>query len=230
MKKQTLVKIILIIILDIALIGLLSYAISWYRLGLKKVYISAYDIGGREKIEKYYLDTIMVPKAYISDDIYLEESDIVGKYTKLDGSIAKGSLFYKSYLEEFDEMKDSSHYQLDKNQVTYDLYVRDIDVNPGNILKGMNCDLYFTLNRQEVVSDLLIEDAKIIGLYDLNNQQIVDNLSTLNIISIAVDKDMVTYLNKALAIGKIKLIVGDDLYSKNKVKINLSDTILKYLS
>ena len=94
----------------------------------------------------------------------------------------------------------------------------------------MRCDLYFTLNRQDVVSDLLIEDAKIIGLYDLNNQQIVDNLTTLNIISIAIDEDMVTYLNKALAIGKIKLIIGDDLYENKKVKINLSDTILNYLS
>lgn len=230
MKKQTLLKIILIFILDIILIGLLSYLISWYRLGLTRVYVSAYDIGEREKIDKLYLKTILVPKAYVSDDIYLEEKDIVNKYTKLNVIVPKGSLFYKSFLEDFSDMKDSSHFLLEDNQVTYDLYVKDIDVNPANILKGMRCDLYFTLNRQEVISDLLIEDAKIIGLYDLNNQQIVDNHTTLNIISIAVDKDMVTYLNKALAIGEIKLIIGDDLYSDNEVKINLSETILKYLS
>ena len=230
MKKQTLLKIILIFILDIILIGLLSYLISWYRLGLTRVYVSAYDIGEREKIDKLYLKTILVPKAYVSDDIYLEEKDIVDKYTKLNVTVPKGSLFYKSFLEDFSDMKDSSHLLLEDNQVTYDLYVKDIDVNPANILKGMRCDLYFTLNRQEVISDLLIEDAKIIGLYDLNNQQIVDNHTTLNIISIAIDKEMVTYLNKALAIGEIKLIVGNDLYADNKVKINLSETILKYLS
>lgn len=230
MKKQTLLKIILIFILDVLLIGLLSYLISWYRLGLTRVYVSTYDIGERERIDEAYLKTILVPKAYISEDIYLNENDIIGKYTKLNTSIAKGSMFYKAYLEDFNNMKDSSHLLLDKNQVTYDLYVKDIEVNPANILKGMRCDLYFTLNRQDVVSDLLIEDAKIIGLYDLNNQQIVDNLTTLNIISIAIDEDMVTYLNKALAIGKIKLIIGDDLYENKKVKINLSDTILNYLS
>lgn len=230
MKKQTLLKIILIFILDFILIGLLSYLISWYRLGLTRVYVSAYDIGEREKIDKLYLKTILVPKAYVSDDIYLEEKDIVNKYTKLNVIVPKGSLFYKSFLEDFSDMKDSSHLLLEDNQVTYDLYVKDIDVNPANILKGMRCDLYFTLNRQEVISDLLIEDAKIIGLYDLNNQQIVDNHTTLNIISIAIDKEMVTYLNKALAIGEIKLIVGNDLYADNKVKINLSETILKYLS
>ena len=230
MKKQTLLKIILILILDIILIGLLSYLISWYRLGLTRVYVSAYDIGEREKIDKLYLKTILVPKAYVSDDIYLEEKDIVNKYTKLNVIVPKGSLFYKSLLEDFSDMKDSSHFLLEENQVTYDLNVREIDVNPANILKGMRCDLYFTLNRQEVISDLLIEDAKIIGLYDLNNQQIVDNHTTLNIISIAIDKEMVTYLNKALAIGEIKLIVGNDLFADNKVKINLSETILKYLS
>ena len=80
------------------------------------------------------------------------------------------------------------------------------------------------------ILEAIESDAKIIGLYDLNNQQIVDNLTTLNIISIAIDEDMVTYLNKALAIGKIKLIIGDDLYENKKVKINLSDTILNYLS
>ena len=96
MKKQTLLKIILILILDIILIGLLSYLISWYRLGLTRVYVSAYDIGEREKIDKLYLKTILVPKAYVSDDIYLEEKDIVliikDRYKLLNFTIEKEDL------------------------------------------------------------------------------------------------------------------------------------------
>ena len=117
------------------MIRLLSYLISWYRLGLTRVYVSAYDIGEREKIDKLYLKTILVPKAYVSDDIYLEEKDIVNKYTKLNVIVPKGSLFYKSFLEDFSDMKDSSHLLLEDNQVTYDLYVKDIDVNPALAVK-----------------------------------------------------------------------------------------------
>ena len=64
MKKQTLLKIILIFILDVLLIGLLSYLISWYRLGLTRVYVSAYDIGEREKIDE----------AYLKFDSYIDEN------------------------------------------------------------------------------------------------------------------------------------------------------------
>ena len=94
----------------------------------------------------------------------------------------------------------------------------------------MNCSLYFTLSGKDVVSDLLIENARIIGLYDMANKPLVYDRSALNTVSLALKSEMVPYLNKALELGRIKLTVGYNPYGDKETVINLNETILKYLS
>ena len=83
MKKQTLLKIILILILDIILIGLLSYLISWYRLGLTRVYVSAYDIGEREKAIQDFSKAINIKNDF--SKAYYSRGVIYGKENKNEG-------------------------------------------------------------------------------------------------------------------------------------------------
>ena len=128
-------------------------------------------------------------------------------------------------------MKDNVHMELRKDELTYDLFVRDIKVNPAHLLKGMNADLYLTINRKEIVSDLFISDIRIIGLYDVNNKEIkdYDHESTLGTISIAVKRNMVPYLNKAIAIGEVNLLVSSKLYEENSPSMNETSIIFDYL-
>ena len=230
-KKNNVLIIVVIVILSIAIIYFGSDLLAIYKLGLTEVYVSSTSIPQRTVMNKDLLEKKKVPKAYVDENIYTDLIEIEGKYVKLNSYIPKGSLIYKEALDDVSNMKDNAHMELNKGEVTYDLFARDIKVNPAHLLKGMNVDLYLTINRKEIASDLLISDARVIGLYDVNNKEIkdYDRDSTLGTISIAVKEDMVPYLNKAITIGEVNLIIGADLYETKVPSMNSSSIIFNYL-
>lgn len=228
-KKYFLIPII--VLLSLAIIYFGSELLAMYRLGLKKVCVAKMNLKERTLIDEEYIDYIYVPKAYINENTYTEANDVVGKYVKLNSTIYRNSLFYKDALDDTDNMKDLLHLNLNESEVTYDLFIKDIKVNTAHLLEGMNVDIYLTINRKEVISDLLISNARIIGLYDLNNKEIKNMNSdyTVGTISIALNKEMVPYLNKAIAIGEVSLLVTSDVYKQKEMNLNDSSNIFDYI-
>lgn len=228
-KKYILYLLLFIVIFGLIYIG--SSIMANLRLGLTEVYVSKLNIPERTMIEENFIKKIKVPKAFIGENYYQSKDDIVGKYVKQNACVSKDSMFYKNLIESVDEMKDGVHTKLLKGQVTYDLFIKDISVNPAHLTEEMYVDLYLTINRKEVISDLLISGTKIIGLYDNKGQEIRANEINANLstISIAINPDMVSYLNKAITIGEISIIVNSDLYAKREVKMNLSQDLLNYI-
>ena len=79
-------------------------------------------------------------------------------------------------------------------------------------------DLYLTIsNKDNLISDLLLSNARIIGFYDQNGKEILDydKQTRVYIVSIAVNKEDVAILNKALVIGEIRAVVGEKTYDTN---------------
>lgn len=230
-KGKSVLITLLIVVLDLLVVYFGADLLAIYKLGLTNVYVTSLSIKERTCISEDMLKIKKIPKAYVNEDIYLDINDIVGKYVKLNTGIPKGSLIYKDSIDDISSMKDNVHMELKKGETTYDLFTRNVKVNPAHLLKGMNIDLYLTINRKEIVSDLLISNAKIIGLYDVNNKEIkdYDRDSTLGTISIAVKKDMVPYLNKALTIGEVSLLVSYELYDGKDPLMNTSSIIFEYL-
>lgn len=229
MKKFILYFLSSLLILTIIYFG--TNFLSDYKLGLTDVYVAKNSINQRELIKESDLKIIKVPKAYVDENVFNEIEDIVGKYVKQNAKVAKGSLFYKELLDEKSNIKDNLHLDLKDDEVTYDLYTRDIKVNPAYLLKDMYVDLYLTINRKEVLSDLLISNVRILNLYDLNNKEIkdYDKEATLQTISIAVKKEMVPFLNKAITLGEINLVVGADLYQEEESTLNTNSSVYNYL-
>ncbi|MDO5440040.1 MAG: SAF domain-containing protein [Erysipelotrichaceae bacterium] len=229
-KKFFLIPIFVLLIFAILYFG--SELLAIYRLGLTKVVVAKMSLPQRTMIKEDLLEYIYVPKEYVKDNAYLSKEEVLDKYVKLNSYIPKGSLIYKDFVEDKSNMKDGLHLDLKKDEVTYDLFIKDIKVNPAHLLTGMNVDLYLTINKKEIVSDLLISGARITGLYDINNKEIKANNDnyTLGTISIAIKKDMVPILNKAITIGEVSLIVGSDLYNNGSASLNSSSKIFDLLS
>ena len=82
-KKTNLLIILLTVIIDILAVTFVSFMLADLKLGLRDVYVSAYDIEERTLMEESYLRKIKVPRAYISDDVYTLKEDIEGKYTRV---------------------------------------------------------------------------------------------------------------------------------------------------
>lgn len=227
-------KIIITLVLIAALIGLDVFAVDYYcryLIGYETVYVASHQLFQRTLISDEDIEEIKVPKGYLSNDVYQSIEDIKGKYVKLSYSVPKGSLFYKGALEV--KPKDEQYTLLLKDQVSYDIYTTEAKVNSGTLSKNMYVDLYLTIsNNGKPVSDLLLSDARIIGLYDSNEQQIqdYDQNSRVYIIDLAVDKKDVNYLNKAFVLGEIKVIVSSDTYSTDKTTtLNQESAIFEYL-
>lgn len=230
-KKKKCYLIPIIVILILAIIFLSSELLSIYKLGLTKICVAKMSIPQRTEIIEEYIDYVFVPKGYINENTYTDENDVIGKYVKLDSYIPKGSLFYKDNLEKKDDIKDLLHLELNNDEVTYDLFIKDIKVNPAHLLKGMKVNLYLTVKGKEVFSDLLLSGTRIIGLYDVNNNEIKNTRSdySLGTISIAVKKEYVPVINKAIVIGDVSLIVGNDLYDDKEMSLNSKSEIFNLL-
>lgn len=229
-KRKTLIKIVLFL-LFIILIVLGIYFYCEKKLAIKEVYVAKYNLSNRSLISEEEIETKRVPLSYLSEEIYLNKEDIVGKYVKINTIVPKGSFFYRGALDTLDNMKDKLASDLLTGEVSFDIYARDIKANQAYLLKGMYVDLYLTINKDRVLSDLLINNLKIIGLYDINHNEIkdYDNNTILETIVLAVPKEAVSYLNKAQVIGELSLVIGENTYKDVKTELNRSATIFEYL-
>lgn len=196
-----------------------------------KVYVASHQLSQRTRIGMEDIKEIELPKDYISEDIYCNAEDILGKYVKLSYSIPSGSFIYKTSLES--NIKDLANTLLNENEASYDIYVGDVKMNTGNLNKNMYIDLYLTINNKDKpVSDLLISNARIIGLYDSNDKLIYDydNDSRISIVSVAVNKQAINILNKAQVVGELSCVVNNNAYSTYlQSTINTNSLLFDYL-
>ena len=231
-KKKRVLLCVILLAINVVLVFVLSVLLVNIKLKTKNVLVTSVSLPERTKIKEEYLREIEVPECFLSDDVYYQKEDIVDKYIKLNAYIPKGSLIYKDFLEDKENMVDFPHLDLNENETTYDLFVKDIEVNTASLLKDMKVDLYLTINKKDVLSDLLIGNCRISALYDKNSKEIKNpnNNSDISVISIVLDKDYVSYLNKAIVVGKVKVLISNNLYSDDIEYLNEFSEVINLLS
>lgn len=178
-----------------------------------KVCVASHQLVQRTRIGEEDLEEMSVPKSILNSDILSEKEDLIGKYVKLSCQIPKGSFFYKGALDS--EIPDLAGTLLMKDQVSYDIYVNEVRINTGSLQCGMYTDIYLTVDdRQKPLSDVLIRNCRIIGVYDGSGKQILpyDRESRIQILSVALEKGDVTVLNTALHMGEITVLPASDPY------------------
>ena len=202
-----------------------------YRLGMKEVAISKYSLKNRTLISEDEIEFIKVPEAYLNEEVLVSKEDIVGKYVKINTSVPNGSFFYRGALDDYENIKDKLGSELLEGEVNFDISANNIKVNQAYLTKGMYVDIYLTINTDKVLSDLLINNVRIIGLYDNNHHEIKDYDidSYLQDISLAVNKEALPYLNKAEVIGELSIVVSNDSYKNVVSKLNKDSAIFTYL-
>lgn len=231
MIKKICITIILSIIIGIALFfGYHHY--SDFFIGHTKVFVASHQISQRTLIREEDLIEIEVPEEIINEDMATDKNEIIGKYVKLTYTIPKGSFIYKGSIEE--NIDDYANTLLENDEVNYDIYTNNMKINTANLGKNMYIDLYLTINNKEKpVSDLLLSNARITGLYDSNSKLIqdYDKDNKVSIISIAINKKDVSILNRAQVIGELSCIVGKSAYDTNlKTSINTNSYLFDYFN
>lgn len=229
-KQKTLALSIIVLLGIVALIlGIIFYCNS--KLKMTTVYITKYTLPNRTLISDDELEEVKVPLAYLSDEVILNKEDIIGKYVKINTSIPKGSFFYKESLDDYELIKDNLNSDLLAGEVAFDISANHIKANQAYLNKGIYVDVYLTISKDRVISDLLINNVKVIGLYDASRQEIkdYDKDSLLSSICLAVPSEVLPILNKAEVLGELSLVIGNNTYQKVESILNKDSELFDYL-
>ena len=226
-KKKKIIIVLSVFVLFVG--GVLLYCRR--ELELVKVPVASYSLGKRALVDETTYKLISVPKRYLNSDVVLDSEELNNKCVRIDGFVPKGSFFYKSVLDDIGSIDDKLTYDLRDDEVAFDININDLKVNQAYLKEGMYVDIYLTISKDRVLSDLLITNVRIIGLYDLNHKKILDfdNNAVLQNITLALPNDAVSYVNKALAIGTLNAVIGKDCYQDVGSSLNVESVVFNYL-
>ncbi len=232
-KKVIGVGVISVILLVLINYLLFNLALS-NKIALVEVYVANRNIYPRTEIKETDLKTIKIPKAYLIDKAVKKKSDIIGKYTEIQGMIPKGSLFYQEMLHDKNDLPDYPSLLLKSSQVSFAIQ-SDVVRSSGNTLTvGQKVDLYVTINRKDgpPIVDCLIKAVRITAIKDRNGLAISDSKSSKipYVVVIAVEQSQVEYLKVATKIGALDLYGVNTSYQDNEESLLQKDSkVLEYL-
>ena len=219
MERKTLIIKLLAIAGCTAAILLMNYAIFRLyvanKLDLAVTWIAAHDIQPRTRITADDLVEVRISRRYLLDHTYNDKSDIIGKYTEIQGMIPAGSPFYAGMLYEEKDLPDQPVLQLKENQV---LFTLEVDVAKiGSITAGQRADIFVTAApRDETpVTGCLIRNARVVSIKDHKGVPLSSKESTgiPYMAELAVGKEQLELLTLAKSAGEIQLYTSSQSYS-----------------
>ena len=203
-----------------------------HQLDLVDVYVALHTIDARTIIKDDDLSLIQVPKAYLNPEAIIDKTEILGKYTLIQGVIPKGSYFYTGMLESIDIAVDRSTLMLKDLQVVFTLEV-DLVLTAGNTLSaGQKVDIYGTIrNSSKTVVDLLISQVRILSIKDKSGNELKpSSKESPKLMLLAIQKDQVVLLTKLLTLGDISLTATPYDDATQESLLNPQSTVLKALN
>ncbi len=234
MKNKILVFSLCIIITGITILLINTYVNYQIKtkLDIINVPVALNDLGTRHLITENDIAYISVSKNLVSDDMLIDESLIINSYVSNLGFVFKGSFFYKSMLENQNEMNDMHNFLLEDDQVAFTLQENETDVTLSNFEINQFVDIYISIriNQSEVINDLFIENVKIIGIKDHNGNDVEQQSSAATVI-LAIEKDLISLLKNAQQLGEISLYSDSDTYNiTNTCLLNKNNLIMVHLN
>ena len=209
------------IILSTAAILALNYVLFQIlmerKLDLTSVCIAVRDIPPRARIKEDDLTEISVPASYLADHAYTRASEIIGKYTDIQGKIPAGSFFYHSMLYDASELPDSPATQLRSRQTAYTMQTDRSRL--GSIIAGQRVDIHASIQDRNgtVITGCLIKGARVIAVRDHKGLDMDDPEGTgvPYTAELAVNTADVQLLTVAEAAGTIRLFATDRSYDSS---------------
>lgn len=202
-----------------------------YRVHLVPVFLAARDIMPREKIKAEDLIEVKIPEAYVLDHACTKKTEIIGRYTDIQGKIPAGSPFYRSMLKSEEEMYDQPVTQLKEGQTVYTLETSMTKL--GTVLAGMRVDVHVTIagRNEPVRSGAILNHVRVISVRDHKGAEINDENSSgvPYMVLLAVNRDDLDLLAKAEAAGEIRLFPAGRAYDSEAEAVRCDNEITAYI-
>ena len=201
------------------------------RINTKPTYIAAHDILPRTMITEEDLIEVSVPEQYLLDHTFNDKYEIVGKYTDIQGKIPAGSPFYKSMLYDSEDLPDYPGLQLREGQAVFSVQA---DAAAGSFSPGMRVNIHASVRKRDdsLLTDCLIENARILDIKDFNGLSVSDPESTgiPYLLEIAVNKSDLNILLLCEEEGDLYFFASSDSYGiSNEAVLQENSAAVQYL-
>lgn len=159
----------------------------------------------RTKITKDMIGYMEVPIALIkgSENVLINESDILNHYTNVNTIIPKYSLFYDEAVIVENELVDLAVGKLADGEVLFNLPVSTETTYGNSLYPGNYLDIYFKSqdDSKKIQYGKLVSNVKILAVKDINGRNVFENseeFRTPSMLIFAVPKSINLLLRKAV--------------------------------
>lgn len=162
----------------------------------------------RDTVMESSIDYLKISRKHILDEMILEKDDLVNQVLALNHTIYKGQPILKSAIEDRDGVQDAPLLLLKDSQAVFPIK-SDLMMSSGkSILKGHFVDINLLFDGHQ--SELLLSRVRVIGVRDRKGIEIdeVDG-DVPAVILLALNKDLVSLMMKASALGDFHLSLND---------------------
>ena len=166
--------------------------------------VAAKKINAQTQITNEDVTYIQVANSMVGEGVVRASSLIIGKYTNLNVTVPKGSMFYSDWLVEEAELPGNWIEQLDyeKGELGYYMSVNIENTLGNSVLPNSYIDIYMKANDENgtVMFGKLLKNIKVLVVHDSSGKNIfrdAANVGTPSKIGFAVSQDLYVLLKKA---------------------------------
>ena len=190
------------------------------RFDLLEVAVVNNQIKPNTKITKEDIDYITFPIKALPTNIYINQDEIIDKFTTEQMTLVKGSFFYKEMLVDTLTTSKNFNLKLKESEFAFSLSITSESGLMGKLEQGEYIDLFFQAseksNEDKIIIGKLMEHIRIIDT-------IRDESKQFEQLILAVKEDDIDYLLAAKSIGTIIPYVNWRINENNPVKGNVYD-------
>lgn len=166
--------------------------------------VASHTINPRTKITNDDVTYVQVANSMISSGALRYSYEVIGKYTNVNVTIPKGSIFYSEWLLNEDDVPGNWIEQLDyeAGEVGYYMDVTIESTLGNSVLPNTYIDIYMKANDANgtIMFGKLMKNVKVLVVHDAAGNNVFDNVSEVGTpakIGFAVSQDVFTLLRKA---------------------------------
>lgn len=165
--------VIILVLLYIVYNGQINSAVDPIQIPIAKE-----NIQPREKVTADKVDVIDVPSVAVTENVYQNKKDVIGKYANVNSVIPKGSMFYGETLIDKRDLPDSSFTKVKKGEVVYNFPVTMASTYGNSIMPENKIDIYMKAVEDatgKIMVGKLVENIKVLAVKDAQGRHVFEN-------------------------------------------------------
>lgn len=171
--------------------------------------VAAEKIQPRTKITSEMVEVVDIPAVAVTENVYQNKNNVVGKYSNVNAVIPKGSMFYDGAIVKKEELPDSSFTEVEEGDVVYNLSVTTESTYGNSIFPGNKIDVYMKAVDDatgKIMVGKLVKNIEVLAVKDKQGRHVFEDTEanrTPATLIFGVEPDINILLRKASYLSSV---------------------------